>query len=187
MKTYTSSDIDNVLDNPKLIQGITKYEYLITHLNKIDEVFIYNFCTLFKMIPRNFSRAPKSFDFNKFKEKYFKYLQQLYQNPNTDFETVLKKVSSFSYREELSFSSKMYHLVHPDYPIWDSVLTNKNHFNNLVKTDNKLDKYYDYKQKFEEYKDKPQGRLIIRRFNKKFKYNTIGPIKQIDFVLWQDR
>lgn len=187
MKTYNIKEVDEILNDPKLLPAITKYEYLVTHLDKIDDVFVCNFCSLFKMTPHSFTNAPEDFDFNEYNKKYFNYLKKLNKNPNISFEEAYKNVNSFSFREELSFSSKMYHLVHPEYPIWDSILTNKKHFGTFKKTRDKVNDYFTYKDLYDKYVNSPQGDLITKRFIKKFKYSIIKPVKQIDFVLWRDR
>lgn len=187
MKTYNQNDIDMILNNQKLQKAITKYEYLINHINQIDDIYIKTFCSLFNMRQHSFSKAPSNFNYKHFIDKYFNYFRQICNDPSITFEDVFNTVSGFSYRDELSFSSKMFHLLKPEYPIWDSILRNKDHFNTIRKDGTKLDQYYDYKDKFDKYINSAQGKLIIDRFNCKFCNCNISNTKKIDFVLWQDR
>lgn len=187
------TSIDTIMDKLGSRKGETKrteYKYCIENLRKIDV----SKSAEYKQKYQDFFVLSTRFCTQDFIDKYFDLLERIKYEKDLSFADVFAMVSAFSNRSEVSFASKLLHVIYPDrFPIWDSVVaTNKQHFgmrklygisdvNIIVNT------YNDYCKRFAEYMKSDEGQNIIRAFDARFPNEKVSDIKKIDYVLWQDR
>ena len=174
----------------KIEKGLDKYYEIMEMLKQTDIAVNLEFQKKYRYFYKVYRRT------NQFCSDYFKYFEEIKNNINIDFETILRTISSFRKNNELemSFSSKILHSINPDLPIWDSIVT-KEHFGILApkkcgKSDRIIEAskiYYYYKDEIYKYMNSYEGNEIITCFNDYFPNNEISNVKKIDFVLWQDR
>ena len=183
----TQEKAREILQKPGLKKGIEKYRYIMQQLNRVDVA-----------ADIEFQKAYKTFYYLRFCsqdfcKQYFKLMQQLKNNTKLDFETVFDKVKTFQQKNgkdtnQISFSSKLAHTINPSNPIWDSIVTNENHFNLCCdNVDTAVAVYNEYKTKFNDYLSSSIGQELIKIFDEYLPNSGISDVKKIDFILWQDR
>ena len=120
-----------------------------------------------------------------FYDKYFKYLEENYENKNLKFEDVLNHISNLSNRVETSFSSKLLATINPDRAIWNKKIRNKLNIKDAKTIDDAIILYKELEDKVKNYEYTNE---YIEIFDETFKnilpIEKITPIKKIDFVLW---
>lgn len=99
-------------------------------------------------------------------------------------EKIYNDICLITGRAEVSFSSKLIHVIDTSYPIWDRLVAGEQRHFNFA--NNGWSGYKEYKNAFERYLKSPDGQKIIELFDNKFPGNHISDIKKVDFVLWRD-
>lgn len=174
-------------DNKKLLIGMKKYKRIMemlywTDVSK-DKEFQRAFNDFFVM------RSRKSLYY----EMFYKFLEQK-KDKGVSFEETLEYLKEAEGRFEISFSSKLIHVINPKRPIWDNNVAVQ-HFKMSI-PDYRLDSnirqkeivkiYHEYCSRFYEYVDSSGGQAILRLFNDKYPHTGFTDAKKIDFLMWVD-
>lgn len=178
-----------ILQKPELQQGLKNYQYIMQQVHAVnvstDQTFQKTFETFYKL-----NRYPKEF-----RNLYFKLMQEKKNQSNISFKEIYDDVKYYynkdrggKARKEISFSSKLLHTLNDSYPIWDSVLTDKKHFNLRCNVETAVEVYKQYTHKYFDHVKSSCGQILIELFDEEFPvYKNISDVKKIDFILWQDR
>lgn len=174
--------VNDILNKAVFEQKLADYTYLI------DKLYVKPVVTNeeYKRTYRSFFEFKRGISKEK-KEKYFSYLDEVKSYKTINIEharKIYEHVCLITGRQEVSFASKLIHVVDNDYPIWDKLVA-KNHF--CFNSDG-WQGYEKYKKEFDKYMAQDNSvKLIIDLFDKRFPDNHISDVKKVDFVLWQDR
>lgn len=180
--------IEHILsESDKLWIGMKKYKRIMdtihwTDVSK-DRDFQRTFNDFFVM------RSRKS----EYYDMFYSFLEQK-KDKGVSFEETLDFLKEAEGRLEISFSSKLIHVINPNRPIWDNNVAVQ-HFNMKVPGYNvdgnirqkeivKL--YHEYCSRFYEYLDSSEGQKVIRMFNEKYPHTGFTDAKKIDFIMWID-
>jgi hypothetical protein len=130
----------------------------------------------------------------KFRNKYFAYMQENKGNSSLTFKEVLTELKGFQGTVEASFASKLLHTICPDdFPTWDKwigkytkikIPSNKDkqkQFNQAV------ERYINLTTWFKDYIISKQGETVLKLFNNYYPAFKLTNTKKIDLVLWQLR
>ena len=185
----TKQTILEILDKPGLQAGINDYCYLLNNLYSTNVAEDAHYQDVF----RKFYQMRKFYS-DEFASGYFQLLEELKADQNNvTFQEIFDRILGIQNTFEMSFSSKMLHMLQPENPIWDSVVT-KEHFGLCIPASGHknresacVQRYDLYKKRFYEYLHSDEGQMILTLFNQKFPDLEISDAKKIDFVLWQDR
>ena len=185
----TKQTILEILDKPGLQAGINDYCYLLNNLYSTNVAEDAHYQDVF----RKFYQMRKFYS-DEFASGYFQLLEELKADQNNvTFQEIFDRILGIQNTFEMSFSSKMLHMLQPENPIWDSVVT-KEHFGLCIPASGHknresacVQRYDLYKKRFYEYLHSDEGQMILTLFNQKFLDLEISDAKKIDFVLWQDR
>lgn len=171
--------------------GLKNYAEIISYLkngvNVSEDVDYQRLFTGFFKVRRN----------AEWRELYYAYFQENKDDASLTFEKILKYLAEKTHRVEASFSSKMFAVINPKMPIWDSVVLNKlkgqleTTNNKAPDIDERIEKtdgiYKSICNWYERFMDSNDGKAKewIVRFNKEFpEYNDFSDVKKIDFILW---
>lgn len=185
--------VKHILDNDIFEQKLADYTYLISNLRggpiADNEEYKRTFRSFFE-----FKRGIKHTK----KEEYFKYMDEVKANKKIDnelAEKVYNKVCLITGRNEISFASKMIHVIDNSWPIWDSIVAT-DHFGFERCADGDLEtrktitwnRYMQYKDLFCKYMESADGQKIVDLFDgdERFQNSIISDVKKTDFILWRD-
>ena len=124
---------------------------------------------------------------------YYAIMEREKANPSTAFGDVLREMHELTGNVEASFASKMIATLHPDKPIWDSLVlarlvlklkgtTAKARLENAVEVYGKIVSWY------ESYLATEDEERNIRLFDELLPdYAWLTPVKKVDFLLWSER
>ena len=110
------------------------------------------------------------------------------------FEETLDYLKETGGRLELSFSSKLIHVINPNRPIWDKIVA-ENHFKmkppgydggKSARQKEIIKLYHEYCSRFYEYLDSTNGQAILQLFNDKYPHTGFTDAKKMDFIMWAD-
>lgn len=174
-------------DNDKLSVGMKKYKQIMESLRQTNVSTDANFRRTFNRFFVMRFRTPLYYD------TFYSFLEAR-KNAGATFEEALEELKSANGKLEISFSSKLVHVIDPDQPIWDrnvSVL----HFGMRVPGYGKpidvrqaevIRVYHDYCRRFYDYLDSTEGQTLIRLFDEKYPDSGLTAVKKVDFILWAD-
>ncbi|MCD8015077.1 MAG: hypothetical protein LUG99_18255 [Lachnospiraceae bacterium] len=174
-------------DNGKLLDGMNKYKQIMAALHQTDVSTDMDFRRTFNRFFVMRSRTPLYYD------KFYLFLEAR-KNIGATFEEALEELKSANGKLEVSFSSKLVHVIDPAKPIWDrnvSVL----HFGMKVPSYGKsievrqkevIKVYHDYCCRFYEYLESNGGQALIRLFDNTYPHSGLTDVKKLDFILWID-
>ena len=174
-------------DSDKLLIGMKKYKKIMDNLYWTDVSKDQDFQRVFNDFFVMRSRK------NTYYERFYSFLEQK-KNRGTTFEETLDYLKEADGKLEISFSSKLIHVINPNRPIWDNNVAVQ-HFNMKVPAYNidsdirqkeiiKL--YHEYCSRFYEYVDSEEGQAIIKMFDEKYPHTGFTDAKKIDFIMWLD-
>lgn len=124
---------------------------------------------------------------------YYAIMEREKASPSTAFGDVLREMHELTGNVEASFTSKMIATLHPDKPIWDSLVlarlglrlkgtTAKAKLENAVEVYGKIVSWY------EAYLFTGDAKKNIRLFDELLPdYIWLTPVKKVDFLLWSER
>ena len=174
-------------DSKKLPIGMKKYKRIMDSLYwtdvSIDKDFQRAFNDFFVM------RSRKS----EYYDRFYSFLEQK-KDKGVTFEETLDYLKESEGALELSFSSKLIHVINPNRPIWDKIVA-ENHFKMKLPsyggdTSDRQRKiirlYHEYCSRFYEFLDSADGQTILRLFNDKYPHTGFTNAKKIDFIMWVD-
>lgn len=119
----TKQTILEILDKPGLQAGINDYCYLFNNLYSTNVAEDAHYQDVF----RKFYQMRKFYS-DEFASVYFQLLEELKADQNNvTFQEIFDRILGIQNTFEMSFSSKMLHMLQPENPIWDSVVA-KEHF-----------------------------------------------------------
>lgn len=201
--------MDDILQYKKLDVKLKEYNDSITLLDvkdvSTDSDYQYGYSDFFDL--RYFgSIRGKKFTPEQKQEllhQYFSVLQQEKSNKQMTMERakqIYNDVCLITGCAEISFSSKLIHVIDTSYPIYDRVV-GKDHFGFYCtpkKRNETLDEYkarvWDmyvrYKNAFVKYvKESEDAKAMIKILQQSDKFSSykFSDVKLVDFVLWQDR
>ncbi|MCD7744319.1 MAG: hypothetical protein LUI13_03365 [Lachnospiraceae bacterium] len=174
-------------DNVKLLDGMNKYKQIMAVLYQTDVSTDMDFRRTFNRFFVMRSRTPLYYD------KFYSFLEAR-KNVGATFEETLEELKSANGKLEVSFSSKLVHVIDPTQPIWDrnvSVL----HFGMKVpgygmpiaiRQKEVIKVYHDYCRRFYEYLESNEGQELIHLFDGKHPNSGLTDVKKLDFILWAD-
>lgn len=115
----TKQTILEILDKPGLQAGINDYCYLLNNLYSTNVAEDAHYQDVF----RKFYQMRKFYS-DEFASGYFQLLEELKADQNNvTFQEIFDRILGIQNTFEMSFSSKMLHMLQPENPIWDSVVT----------------------------------------------------------------
>lgn len=173
--------------NDKLLDGMNKYKQIMESLHYTDVSMNRNFQRTFNRFFVMRSRTPLYYD------KFYSFLEER-KDVGATFEETLEELKSANGKLEISFSSKLVHVIDPTQPIWDrnvSVL----HFGMKVPNYGKpidvrqaevIKVYHDYCRRFYDYLDSNEGQALILLFDDQYPHSGLTDVKKLDFILWAD-
>lgn len=188
LNLMTNDKLLEILNKPKLAEGLKTYQYLMSALPSTDVSRDKEYQKAF----RSFYQMRKFYS-DDFAQSYFRLLEKM-KDYGTDmsFKIAFERVKHIQGSYEMSFSSKLAHTINPLLPIWDSVVTTGHFGIRPPYTGHKdrenacCDKYAIFEDVFYDYMASDDGIEIIHAFDQVFPDNGISDVKKIDFVLWQD-
>ena len=126
-------------------------------------------------------------------ERFYLFLEQK-KDKGVTFEETLDYLKETGGRLELSFSSKLIHVINPNRPIWDKIVA-ENHFKmkppgydggKSARQKEIIKLYHEYCSRFYEYLDSTNGQAILQLFNDKYPHTGFTDAKKMDFIIWAD-
>lgn len=124
---------------------------------------------------------------------YYAIMEREKANPSTAYGDVLRGMHELTGNVETSFASKIIAALHPDKPIWDSLV-----FARLglmlkgttaqAKLENAVEVYGRIVSWYETYLATDDAEKNIRLFDELLPdYAWLTPVKKVDFLLWSER
>lgn len=180
--------IEQILsDNKKMLVGMKKYKNIMDALHWTNVAEDKDFQKAFNGFFVMSFRKPIYYDM------FYSFLEQK-KDKGASFEETLEYLKEAEGQLEISFSSKLIHIINPHRPIWDNNVAVQ-HFG--MKTPNpNLDSaarqkeavrvYHEYCSRFYEYLDSGDGQAAIRMFNNRYPHTGFTDAKKIDFLMWVD-
>lgn len=180
---------EKALNKPILPRKIEEYTYLMASLYHTDVSSDLRYQKIF----RDFWAMKRFYDAD-FARDYFSIMEELKSShKSVTFTEIFKRTIEINGKAQMSFSSKMLHSFNPEYPIWDSKVT-EDHFGFRKPYPYERDKvkaysarYNEYMVAFYKYLTTDNAKTLIQMFDTKFPGLNITDTKKLDFVLWQDR
>ena len=126
-------------------------------------------------------------------DMFYSFLEEK-KEKGTSFEETLDFLKEAEGKLEISFSSKLIHVINPNRPIWDNNVAVQ-HFNmkvpgysidSDVRQKEIVKLYHEYCSRFYEYVDSSEGQEVIRMFDEKYPHTGFTDAKKIDFIMWID-
>lgn len=126
-------------------------------------------------------------------DMFYSFLEQK-KNKGVSFEETLEYLKEAEGHLEISFSSKLIHIINPNRPIWDNNVAIQ-HFemklpsydiNGSIRQKEIVKAYHEYCSRFYEYLDSSEGQAVLRLFNDKYPHTGFTDTKKIDFLMWVD-
>lgn len=174
-------------DNSKLLIGMRKYKKIMDVLHwtdvSADRDFQRSFNDFFVMRSRQ----------SQYYERFYSFLEQK-KSKGVSFEETLDYLKEAEGHLELSFSSKLIHIINPNRPIWDNNVAIQ-HFkmklpgydiDSSMRQKEIVKVYHEYCSRFYEYLDSSEGQAVLRLFNDKYPHTGFTDAKKIDFLMWAD-
>lgn len=124
---------------------------------------------------------------------FYTFLEQK-KDKGVSFEETLDYLKEAEGSLEVSFSSKLIHVINPNRPIWDNNVAVQ-HFkmklpgyniDSSIRQKEIVKLYHEYCSRFYEYLDSSDGQAVIRLFNDKYPHTGFTDAKKIDFIMWVD-
>ena len=180
--------VEHILsDSDKLWEGMKRYKRIM------DSLFWTDVST-----DREFQRAFNDFFVmrsrkSEYYDKFYLFLEQK-KKEGVSFEETLDYLKGAEGRLEISFSSKLIHVINPQRPIWDNNVAVQ-HFgmklpgygvDSSIRQRETVKAYYEYCGRFYEYLDSSEGQAVIRLFNDKYPHTGFTDGKKVDFIMWVD-
>lgn len=180
--------IEHILsDSDKLLIGMKKYKRIMDTLYwtdvSTDKDFQRAFNDFFVMRQRK----------SQYYDMFYSFLEQK-KDEGVTFEETLEYLKGADGQLEISFSSKLIHIINPNRPIWDNNVSVQ-HFgmklpgyniDSAIRQKEIIKVYHEYCSRFYEYLDSSEGRTVIRLFNEKYPHTGFTDAKKIDFLMWVD-
>lgn len=180
--------VNDILSNSdKLFTGMKKYKRIMDTLYwtdvSNDSDFQRGFNDFFVMRSRKPSYYTVFYEFLEKKKVY-----------GVSFEETLEHLKSAEGRLELSFSSKLIHVINPNRPIWDNNVSVQ-HFGMKLpgygleaasRQREIIRLYHEYCSRYYEYLDSYDGQQAIKMFNERYPHTGFTDAKKLDFLMWVD-
>jgi len=134
-----------------------------------------------------------SFRKKEYYDMFYSFLEQK-KDKGVSFEETLEHLKKAEGKVEISFSSKLIHVINPKRPIWDNNVAVQ-HFGmelpnyNIdipARQNEAVRAYHEYCSRFYEYLDSSDGQAMLRMFNDKYPHTGFTDTKKLDFILWSD-
>lgn len=124
---------------------------------------------------------------------YYAIMEREKATPSMAFEDVLREMNELTGNVEASFTSKMIATLHPDRPIWDSLVLARlglrlKGTTAQAKLENAVEVYGKIVSWYEIYLATYDAERNIRLFDELLPdYAWLTPVKKVDFLLWSER
>lgn len=125
--------------------------------------------------------------------RYYAIMEREKANPSTAFGDVLREMHELTGNVEASFTSKMIATLHPDRPIWDSLVLARlglrlKGTTTQAKLENAVEVYGEIVSWYETYLATEDAEKNIKLFDEFLPtYAWLTPAKKLDFLLWSER
>lgn len=182
------SKVESILsESDKLWEGMKRYKRIMDSLHWTDVSTDRDFQRVFNDFFVMRSRKSEYY------AMFYQFLEQK-KNEGVSFEETLDYLKGAEGRLELSFSSKLIHVINPERPIWDNNVAVQ-HFglklpgygvDSSTRQTEIVRAYYEYCGRFCEYVDSGEGQAVIRLFNEKYPHTGFTDVKKVDFIMWVD-
>ncbi len=179
---------ESILSNSdKLLTGMRKYKKIMDALYWTDVSADRDFQRMFNDFFVMRSRKSQYY------EMFYAYLEEK-KDAGTTFEETLDYLNQAEGRFEISFSSKLIHVINPNRPIWDNNVAVE-HFRMRLpgygagiptRRIEIIKAYHEFCSRFYEYLDSSKGQTILRLFNDKYPHTGFTDAKKLDFLMWVD-
>lgn len=177
----------NVLNSDKLLTGMKKYKTIMSTLYWTDVSKDKDFQRAFNNFFVMRSRKSQYYDM------FYSFLEQK-KNKGVSFEETLEYLKQAEGQLEISFSSKLIHVINPYRPIWDNNVAVQHfgmklpgyHVDSAIRQKEIVRTYHEYCSRFYEYLDSSDGQEALRLFNDKYPHTGFTDAKKIDFLMWAD-
>lgn len=173
--------------NGKLITGMKKYRDIMDLLHQTNVSTNKDFQRMFNNFFVMRSRKAKYYDM------FYSFLEE-HKDTGALFEETLEYLRGAEGRLEVSFSSKLIHVINPNRPIWDNNVAVQ-HFKMKVpgygveteiRQKEIIRLYHEYCSRFYEYLDLSEGQMLLQLFNDAYPDTNFTDAKKLDFILWAD-
>ena len=174
-------------DSGKLWEGMKRYKRIMDSLYWTDV-----------SSDRDFQRAFNDFFVMRSRKSqyytmFYLFLEQK-KTSGVSFEETLDYLKGAEGRLEISFSSKLIHVINPNRPIWDNNVSvqhfkmklPKHGVDGSIRQKEIVRAYHEYCSRFYEYVDSSEGQAVIRLFNEKYPHTGFTDVKKVDFIMWID-
>lgn len=124
---------------------------------------------------------------------YYAIMEREKASLSTAFGDVLREMHELTGNVEASFTSKMIATLHPDKPIWDSLVLARiglrlSGTTAQAKLENAVEVYGQIASWYETYLATEDAEKNIRLFDELLPdYAWLTPVKKVDFLLWSER
>ena len=174
-------------DSEKLWSGMKKYKRIMDSLHwtdvSTDREFQKAFNDFFVM------RSRKS----QYYDMFYLFLEQK-KDKGVSFGETLEYLKGAEGRLEISFASKLIHVINPERPIWDNNVAVQHFGMKLpgygvegdIRQKETVKVYHEYCSRFYEYMDSSEGQEVIRLFNEQYPHTGFTDAKKVDFIMWVD-
>ena len=125
--------------------------------------------------------------------RYYAIMEREKANPSMAFGDVLREMHELTGNVEASFASKMIATLHPDRPIWDSLVLARlglrlKGATAQARLENAVEVYGEIVSWYETYLATEDAERNIRLFDELLPtYAWLTPVKKVDFLLWSER
>ncbi len=125
--------------------------------------------------------------------RYYAIMEREKANPSTAFGDVLREMHELTGNVEAPFASKMTTTLHPERPIWDSLVLARlglrlGGTTAQAKLENAVEVYGEIVSWRETYLATDDAEKNIRLFDELLPdYAWLTPVKKVDFLLWSER
>lgn len=177
-------EIKKIVSNPKFRKGVEKYCEVLELYKKSKNISKDRY---FQRKFNGFFRVRKN---KEWQENFYNFFEKNRRNKNLKLEDILKYFYKKTGRKDVSFSSKLLHLINLKMPIYDSVVCkNLDLKNNPSNLDECFEKYNKIIKWYKDFLQSEESKKWVNEFDQVFPEfkKKISNVKKIDFILWQMR
>lgn len=163
--------------------GLDKYEDIISHKESASITFRRKFNAYFRV-----RRNPS------WQESFYGIFNSLWNSDKVTFELIIRALYQKTGQVEPSFSSKMFHILNPEMPIWDQYVLKNLGFKTSLKGSPEekikeaIDVYDSITKFYSDYLNSKDGKAFIKEFNLQLpNYSHLSDLKKLDAILWKIR
>lgn len=177
--------VKDILEMPMTAEVLRRYKYVFGTLYNTDVSDDYTFQTAFC----DFFRPIQGFS-EKFKTKFFRYLEDMKDMDSVSFRDALEKLYEIENKHEMAAASILVNCVNPRNPAWNKIIASAYFgMDEPSQEEASLEKcsklYEDFSDQLYVYMNSPEGSTLIKAFDLKFPNAEISNVSKVAIILWQ--